>query len=112
MIWKQASFEEELFEGMQKAELDAVAEEEQQSDLLILQAMEALNAAAQAFESCGRTERAKEVTQVMMSLAEGEEPKSKKSSKDDVKKVFMFFGFSPEDLEGIDLSGDGAGDSE
>lgn len=112
MIWKQASFEQELFDGMQKAELDAVVQEEQTENLSILQAMEALDAAAKSFERCGRTERAKEVTAVMMSLAEGDKPKSKKSNKDDVKKVFMFFGFSPEDLEGIDLSGDGAGDSE
>lgn len=112
MIWKQASFEEELFQGMQKAELDAANQEEGRDDFLILQAMEELNAAAQAFESCGRKDRAKEVTQVMMSLADGEESESKKSSEDDVRKVFMFFGFSPEDLEEIDLSGDGAGDSE
>jgi|SRR5690606_1857303 len=112
MIWKQASFEQELFEGMQKAELDAVVQEEQHDSLSILQAMEELNAAAQSFESCGRTERAKEVTAVMMSLAEGKKPQSKKSNKDEVKKVFMFFGFSPEDLEGIDLSGDGVEDSE
>lgn len=112
MIWKQASVEQELFEGMQKAELDSVSKEEHSQELLILQAMEELDAAAKSFERCGRTERAKEVTAVMMSLAEGDEPKSKKSNKDEVKKVFMFFGFSPEDLEGIDLYGDGAGDSE
>ena len=105
MIWKQGSFEQELFEGMQKAELQSLAKEESHDEDLIVQAMEELNAAAESFEQAGRTKRAQEVTSIMISLAkakkeDGKSKKSKKpSSKDEAKKIFMFFGFKPEDLE-------------
>ena len=109
MIFKQGSCEEELIEEMEKAQLDAVAKEEQHQELLILRAMEELNAAAESFERTGRKVRAKEVTAVMMTLANDKEKKElKKNDKNsEVKKVFMFFGFGPEDLEGLDLSSDG-----
>jgi uncharacterized FAD-dependent dehydrogenase len=117
-MWKQGSCEQELFEGMQKAEEHTAEAEENQEQKLIVEAMEALNAAAESFERAGRKERAKEVTVVMMSLAKKDKEKDKdkasskkKSSKDEVKKVFKFFGFGPEDLEGLDSS-DGGGDGE
>lgn len=105
-FWETESFERELMEGMENAQLQSVASEENSNETLIVRAMEELNAAAENFERCGRTTRAKEVTAVMMSLAENKnEPNPKKeSSKDEAKKVFMFFGFSPEDLEGLNLS--------
>lgn len=113
-MWKQGSCTEELFEGMQKAEVDTVEADERQDEKLVVQAMEALNAAAESFERAGRTARAKEVTLVMMSLAEDKKkPTSKKkSSKDEVKKVLMFFGFTPEDLKDADLASDGGGDED
>ncbi len=108
-FWETGSFEQELMEGMERAQLQSIASEEQHDDALIVRAMEELNAAADSFERAGRTARAKEVTAVMISLAEGDNkpnPK-KKTSKDEARKVFMFFGFGPEDLEGLDLSSDG-----
>lgn len=118
MIWKQGSSEQELFEGMQRAQEDAVAAEDEREGKLILKALEELNAAAESFENAGRVVRAKEVTAVMMSLAkDGDRKKSKQdkkvSSKDEARKVFMFFGFGPEDLKGLDISSDGdSGDGE
>lgn len=114
-FWETGSFEQELMDGMEKAQLVAVASDEQREESRIVQAMEELNAAAESFERAGRTARAKEVTSVMVSIAEdGEKQKSKKntSSKDDAKKVFLFFGFGPDDLEGLDFSSDGDGDGE
>lgn len=113
-IWKQGSCAEELFEGMQKAEVDTVEAEERQDEDLVVQAMEALNMAAESFERAGRTARAKEVTFVMMSLAkDNKKPTSKKkSSKDEAKKVMMFFGFKPEDLKDTNLASDEGGDEE
>ena len=193
MIFKQASCEEELYESMEKAQLEAVAKEEQREGELFLEAMQELNAAAECFERAGRTSRAKEVTQVMISLSsaitnidqilsviqgwaggditaqksgntievwswgvpkdqkqvvetnmknslesylqgqgitttvpiiyqavstpsfdtdDNNDKTAKKSSKDEVKKVFMFFGFGPEDLKGLDSSNGDTGDGE
>jgi hypothetical protein len=116
MIFKQGSCADELYDSMDKAQLEAVAKEEQREGELILEAMRELNAAAECFEKAGRTARAKEVTQVMMSLAEDNDDsdeKPKKTSEDEVRKVFMFFGFGPEDLKGLELSSDGdTGDGE
>jgi hypothetical protein len=105
-FWETGSFERELMDGMERSQLQSVASEEQRSETLIVRAMEELNAAAESFERCGRTTRAKEVTAVMVSLAEDENEPSpeKESSTDEARKVFMFFGFGPEDLEGLDLS--------
>ena len=108
-FWDNGSFEQELMEGMERAQLQYVASEEQHEDSLIVRAMEELNAADESFERAGRTARSKEVTAVMMSLADDDkESKPKKeTSKDEARKVFMFFGFGPKDLEGLDLSSDG-----
>lgn len=107
-FWETGSFEQELMEGMENAQFQSIASEEQHEESLIVRAMEELNAAAEKFERAGRTDRAKEVTAVMMSLAEDDKPSPKKeTSKDEVRKVFMFFGFGPEDLKGLDLSSDG-----
>lgn len=116
-FWETGSFEQELMTGMENAQLEAVATDEQRENARIVQAMEALNAAAEGFERAGRVTRAQEVTAVMMSLAEdNERKKSKKkntSSKDEAKKVFMFFGFGPDDLDGLEFSSDGeSGDGE
>ncbi len=104
MIFKRGSCEQELFEGMQEAQVEAVAEERYKNQQLFLEAMQELNAAAESFEKAGRVSRAKEVTQVMMSLADdtNETDDSEKSDMDEVKKVFMFFGFGPDDLKGLD----------
>ena len=121
-IFKQGSLEQELLEGMETAQLERVAEEEGHQEQIVIQAMEHLNAAAQVFERAGSGTRAKEVTQVMMSLAKKDKkdkkdsdskPKSKKSSsKDEAKKVFRFFGFSPEYLGSDFSSGGDGGDGE
>ena len=98
MIFKQGSCAEELFEGMQNAQQEALVEESQQYDQLVFAAMQALNNAAESFERVGRTARAEEVTAVMISLAD-ENPKAKvKSSKYDAAETFKFFGFKPNDL--------------
>jgi hypothetical protein len=117
MIWKQGSSEQELFEGMQHAQEAVVVAEDEREAKLILAALEELNAAAESFERAGRVVRAQEVTAVMMSLAKDENRKKSKrdkvSSKDEARKVFMFFGFGPEDLKGLDFSSDGdSGDGE
>jgi hypothetical protein len=70
MIFKQGSCAEELFEGMQNAQQEALLEESQQYDQLVFAAMQALNNAAESFERVGRTARAEEVTAVMISLAD------------------------------------------
>jgi hypothetical protein len=108
-FWDTGSFEQELMEGMENAQLQSVASEEQREESLIVNAMQELNAAAESFERSGRTVRAKEVTAVMVSLADDDKKPSPKntSSKDEAKKVFMFFGFGPEDLEGLELSSNG-----
>ena len=114
-IFKQGSLEQELFDGMQQAQDEAIVQEETSQERMILQAMEHLNNAAETFETSGSKVRASEVTELMTALAKGEKKsKSKKSSsKDEAKKVFMFFGFSPEDLKGLDGdAGDGGGDGE
>jgi hypothetical protein len=109
-FWETGSFEQELLDGMEKAQLQSIASDEQYENTRIVKAMEELNAAAECFERAGRTIRAKEVTAVMISLAEDNketESKENNSSEDEVKKVFMFFGFSPEDLKGLDFSSNG-----
>ena len=72
MIFKQGSCEEELSEGMQ-AKLEAVAEDDVRREKLILEAMQELQAAAEIFEKAGRIVRAREITQIMESLAEDED---------------------------------------
>jgi hypothetical protein len=111
-FWETGSFEQELMKGMENAQLQSIASEEQHEESLIVRAMEELNAAAESFERAGRTARAKEVTTVMMSLAEDDKKPTpeKESSKDEARKVFMFFGFGPKDLEGLDLSSSDDGD--
>lgn len=108
-MWKVGSCEQELFEGMKSAEVEAVEKEEMSNDSNFLEALEELNAAAECFERAGKIIRAQEITALMMSLASDKKPKPKKnvSSKDEAKKVFMFFGFSPKDLEGANLAHDG-----
>lgn len=108
-FWGNNSFEQELMNNMENAQMQTLAAEEQYNESLIVKAMQELNYAAESFERAGRTARAQEVTAVMVSLAEGKKEKApkKNSSKDEAKKVFMFFGFSPEDLKGLDLSADG-----
>lgn len=99
MIFKRGSCAEELFDGMQDAQQQALVEESQQHDQLVFAAMQALNDAAESFERVGRTARAEEVTAVMVSLADSTEPKAKaKSSKDEAAETFKFFGFKPKDL--------------
>jgi len=97
MNFKQGSCADELFESMQNAQQEVIVKEAQQHDSLILQAMQALNDAAESFESVGRTARAAEVTAVMVSLSETKaKPKSK--GKSDAAETFKFFGFKPKDL--------------
>lgn len=111
MIFKQSSCADELFEGMKKIQDESIIAEESKDDQLLIKAMEALDSAAKSFEKAGNKERAKEVTAVMMSLAEGKEQESPEDSEsDEVKKVFMFFGFSPEDLGALNLSSSSNGD--
>ena len=98
MIFKRGSCAEELFDGMQDAQQQALVEESQQHDQLVFAAMQALNDAAESFERVGRIARAEEVTAVMVSLADAK-PKAKvKSSKDEAAETFKFFGFKPKDL--------------
>jgi len=114
MMWKQGSCEDELVQGMEDAQEQALAQEENREGRLIVQAMEELKAAAESFERAGRTERAKEVTALMISLAKSSDrKKSKKKSKDpgkirtqEAKETFKFFGFKPEDLHDLDASDD------
>jgi hypothetical protein len=99
MIFKQGSCAEELFEGMQNAQQEALVEEAQHQDQLVYAAMQALNDAAESFERAGRTIRAEEVTAVMVSLAEPKKDKPKsKGSKGDAAEVFKFLGFKPKDV--------------
>jgi hypothetical protein len=114
-IFKQGSFEQELLEGMQSAQYEAISNKETYNERIIVQAMEHLNAAAETFESNGSNIRAAEVTQLMTAIAKGDK-KSKKinskksSSKDEAKKVFRFFGFSSADLGDHSDGGDGEGE--
>lgn len=107
MIFKQESSSQELFDSMEKAQIDAVLEEEDHDNRLIFEAMNELNAAAQSFEKQGRKARAHEVTALMVSLAENSddyddaEAEEVDAEDDEVKKVFMFFGFEPEDLKDL-----------
>lgn len=112
--WNQGSCEDELMQEMQQMQLKKVASDDNRPNQIIVEAMQELNAAAECFERVGRTERAKEVTAVMLDLSKNSaEKKTKPSSKKkttsntEAKKVMMFFGFSPEDLKGLDLSSDG-----
>jgi vacuolar-type H+-ATPase subunit B/Vma2 len=98
MIFKRGSCAEELFDGMQDAQQQALVEESQQHDQLVFAAMQALNNAAESFERVGRTARAEEVTAVMVSLAEDKPKANTKSSKDEAADTFKFFGFKPKDL--------------
>jgi hypothetical protein len=106
-LFKQASCADELLEGMESAQIEKVAKDDSREQQLILEAMQELNAAAECFERTGRKARAKEITELMTSLAKGEEPKLEKkaSSISEVEKTFLFFGFSPEEL-GFSSNGD------
>lgn len=95
-MFKQGSCAEELFEGMQNAQQEALVEEAQHQDQLVYAAMQALNDAAESFERAGRTIRAEEVTAVMVSLAEAKKDKPK--ARDDAAEVFKFLGFKPKDV--------------
>jgi hypothetical protein len=98
MIFKQGSCEEELFEGMQNAQQEAIVAEDQQYERLILAAMEELNAAAECFEKAGRTARAAEVTTVMIALADSKKKTKPSGKKSEMIKMFKNFGFTPKDL--------------
>jgi hypothetical protein len=105
MIFKQASFEEELFEGMQSAQLKLAEEEANSKPSLIINAMQQLDAAAKECEMSSKPSLAREVTGIMVSLASGrkskkETSKEKKSKeKKDVSEVLKFFGFEAKDLK-------------
>jgi asparagine synthetase B (glutamine-hydrolysing) len=101
MIFKQGSCADELFEGMQAAEQEALAKEDSQYERLVFSALQELNAAAESFERAGRAVRAEEVTSVMVALANGKKPEKKKSTKEE-KKVFRFYGFGAKDLSHAD----------
>jgi hypothetical protein len=73
MIFKQGSFEQELFEGMQAAEIHSNNQEIQHDDNLVLEALQELNAAAESFESIGLTARASEVTRLIGEIADSRE---------------------------------------
>lgn len=109
MIFKQQSCESELFEGMQEAQNKSIEKEANYETNLIIRAMEELKFAAENFERAGRTDRAKEVTTVMLSLANNKDKDEEvnNSSQEEVKNVFMFFGFSPDDFKGINFSSNG-----
>lgn len=70
MMFKQASCEEELFIEMQQAQDMAVIKEDNYKDILILQAMQELDLAAQNFEKIGKVNSAKKVSELMISLIE------------------------------------------
>jgi hypothetical protein len=122
MMFKQESCAQELFEGMQKAQDQAVTDEDSKTDRLVMEAMQELEIAALGFERNNRVSRAKEVTAVMMSLAqeEGEDialvleglqendvdDARAKPNKAEAIKVFRFLGFSPEDLKRLNFSSD------
>lgn len=101
MMFKIASCEEDLFNGMQQAQEEALLAEETKHDQLVLAAMQALNDAAESFERSGRTIRAEEVTAVMVSLADSKQNEistNKISSKKEAAKVFEFLGYKPEEI--------------
>jgi len=113
--WNQGSCEDELMNGMQQMQLKKIASEDSHPNQIVIEAMEELNAAAECFERIGRTARAKEVTAVMVALGKDSKkiekkvksPPKKRTSNSEAQKVLMFFGFTPEDLAGLDLSSDG-----
>lgn len=114
-FWMSESLEQELMNNMEKAHDEMILAENQNDNNRIIQAMEELNLAANGFERVGKIARASEVTTIMLSLAEEKNRKKSKkipSSEDEVKKVFMFFGFGPEDLEGLDFSSNGDSEDE
>ena len=118
MMFKQESCAQELFEGMQKAQDQAVTDEDSKTDRLVMEAMQELEQAALGFERNNRVSRAKEVTAVMMSLAGEDVPEvldlqdkdvddaRAKPNKAEAIKVFRFFGFGPEDLKRLNFSSD------
>lgn len=114
-IWKQASVLDEIMQGMESNQLEAVAKEENKENELILLAMQELNAAAESFENAGKKARAAEVTAVMMSLADDEDrndskktqkPWNKQKSKNEARETFKMFGFSDKDLNDVGFSSD------
>jgi hypothetical protein len=103
MIFKRASCENELFEGMQKAEDYATVIDESHTDSLVYDVLQNLNVAAETFETLGLTKEATKITEVMISLAEKNKSKAKKNKKSkpktkEEKDIFKFFGFGPGDL--------------
>lgn len=122
MMFKLESCAQELFEGMQSAQEQAFIDESSKNDRLVMEAMQELEIAARGFESNNRISRAKEVTAVMMSLAQEEnedvalvleglqdkdvDDAKAKPNKAEALKVFRFFGFSPEDLKRLNFSSD------
>jgi hypothetical protein len=68
MIFTQKSFVDDLFIGMQKAELKAIAEDETSKETAIENALKELSAAAKCFEDAGLVSVASKVTGVMVSL--------------------------------------------
>lgn len=112
--WDLGEVAQELMLGMEQAELAAEAKEESAEEVMFVRALDELNAAAESFKVAGRTGRETEVTQVMLSLAKCEKkkvnkPKKNESSLDEAKKVLMFFGFGPGDLQGLEVSSNGDG---
>lgn len=115
MIFKYEDCSNELAEMMEKAQYDMVVKEHTSRNELIIQAMDLLNKSAESFESCGSKIRAAEVSRLMESIANCpcKQRKEHHGKHDDVKKVFMFLGFDPDELENLsssiidDLDGEG-----
>lgn len=72
-MFKQGSFEQELFEGMQEAEANLNTQEECHDDNLVLAALEELNKAAESFEMIGLEARASEVTKLIGVIVDSRE---------------------------------------
>jgi hypothetical protein len=96
MIFKQASSENELFEGMQQAEEEASIQEEGHTDSLIYEALQNLDLAAKAFEEIGMAKEAQSTTRLMVKIASGK--RDSNQSIEEAKQVFSFFGFNQSDL--------------
>lgn len=68
MIFKQASCADEIFETMQNVQNEMIVKEASHNGLLVVNAMEELNLAAQYFEKIGQTKQAKEITEIFTLL--------------------------------------------
>jgi hypothetical protein len=109
-IFKQGSFENELFKGMLENQASNVADEDLYQENNYIKGVQELVRAAECFELGGLSVHAATVTDAIAKIAGNEKKpkKSDKSLKDKINaEVFKHYGFDPSDINLADDGDDG-----